>query len=498
MKRSMVLLACCWMLSSHAQQTPLKVNPLKLSNPGIVAPSASGANTAQPGQSADQTQTPSPNQLPDPNRTQSPNQAPNASATPANNSLPGVQNAPLPGASKPADTPGRAVPLENAGPKLPDRALAAPRLRTGPAATGMPTEYSPDSLEPGELLILIDASEKPAALEEIRIAYPGVAVSPIPLGNFNLELLKLVFSDPDKARMAGAQLQQRHPEWTVTPNVLYEPLQTPRVYANNMVASSGASSPVTLRSFRIGLLDTPVASHPVLEKCVIARRSFVSDNERALPGHATAIAALIAGDAKPSGFSGLLSSVHFLSGEIIRRRGARDSTNTELLARGLDWLVGERAQVINISIGGPGDRILARLFGSASLQTTAVVAAAGNGGRNAPPIYPAAYANVIAVTAVDGSGRIYTRANQGPYIAIAAPGVDVWVPTEGASGAYLTGTSFAAAFVTAAAAYVKAQNAASDTAQIRAALCKDAKDWGMPGVDPVYGCGLLQFVTRRD
>lgn len=498
MKRFALLLACCWVLSGHAQQAPLKVSPLKLPNPGIVAPSSTGAQAGQAGQNANQAQEPITNQQANPNQAQDPNQAPNANTIPANNSLPALQNAPLPGVSKPTDTSRRTVPLGNVGPTHPDRISASPGLRTAGAATGMPIEYAPDSVEPGELLILLSSAEKSAALAEIRLAYPGVAVSSIPLGNFNLELLKLVFSEPDKARIAGAQLQQSRPAWTVTPNALYEPLQSPRLYAANMIVPSGVRHPVALPSVRIGLLDTPVANHPALDKSVIARRSFVPDNERAAPGHATAIAALVAGEAKSSGFFGLISGVHFLSAEIIRQRGARSSTNTELMARGLDWLIGEQAQVINVSIGGPGDRILARLFDSTSLKTTIVVAAAGNSGRDAPPVYPAAYAGIIAVTALDASGRVYTRANQGSYIALAAPGVDVWVPTEGANGAYMTGTSFAAAFVTAAAAHLKAQNKALGGAEIRAALCQDAKDWGTAGVDPIYGCGLLQFAARRN
>jgi subtilisin family serine protease len=80
------------------------------------------------------------------------------------------------------------------------------------------------------------------------------------------------------------------------------------------------------------------------------------------------------------------------------------------------------------------------------------VAAAGNGGPAGVPAYPAAYPEVIAVTAVGRNRLGYVEANHGAYIDVAAPGVRVWTALPGERQGFLSGTSFAAPFVTAIAA----------------------------------------------
>ena len=53
------------------------------------------------------------------------------------------------------------------------------------------------------------------------------------------------------------------------------------------------------------------------------------------------------------------------------------------------------------------------------------MAAAGNAGPSSPPLFPAADPNVIAVTATNSDDKLFTGANRGDYIAVAAPGVDI-------------------------------------------------------------------------
>ncbi len=116
-----------------------------------------------------------------------------------------------------------------------------------------------------------------------------------------------------------------------------------------------------------------------------------------------------------------------------------------------------------------------------------IVASAGNDGPRAAPAFPAAYPESIAVTAVDTRRRLYTRASRGAHITLAAPGVGVFAPTEG-QGGYHTGTSFAAPFVTASVAMLRA----SGTTDIPRALQRSAIDLGPKGRDPLYGWGLLK------
>ena len=63
-----------------------------------------------------------------------------------------------------------------------------------------------------------------------------------------------------------------------------------------------------------------------------------------------------------------------------------------------------------------------------------LIAAAGNAGPNSPPLFPAADPNVIAVTATNSDDALFAGANRGNYIAVAAPGVDIFAPAP--DGAY--------------------------------------------------------------
>jgi len=92
---------------------------------------------------------------------------------------------------------------------------------------------------------------------------------------------------------------------------------------------------------------------------------------------------------------------------------------------------------------------------------------------------------------------VYGGASQGDFVALAAPGVDVWVP--GADpGRYVTGTSFAAAIASGAGALILAARPTMSKADFLGYVCRNAKDLGRPGRDQVFGCGLLQVQPALD
>jgi subtilisin family serine protease len=101
-----------------------------------------------------------------------------------------------------------------------------------------------------------------------------------------------------------------------------------------------------------------------------------------------------------------------------------------------------------MSFAGPRVPLLAEEIKAAYKKGVAFVAAAGNNGPDAPPAYPAAYKHVIAITATDEADHLYTKANRGNYVVVAAPGVDILVPVANEGFDYFSGTSFAAAHIT--------------------------------------------------
>ena len=106
-------------------------------------------------------------------------------------------------------------------------------------------------------------------------------------------------------------------------------------------------------------------------------------------------------------------------------------------------------------------------------------------------MYPAAYPEVVAVTATDERGRAFRLANRGEYVDIAAPGVNVRHAQAGGGYAASSGTSYAVPFVTVAAARLLQSD--SEPAAILDALYASTIDVGAPGRDQIYGYGQLQF-----
>ncbi len=146
-----------------------------------------------------------------------------------------------------------------------------------------------------------------------------------------------------------------------------------------------------------------------------------------------------------------------------------------------------------MSFSGPQDPAIARAIARMSKKGTVFVAAAGNMGPNAPPSYPAAYPQVIAVTAVNRNGNNYSKANRGSHIDVSAPGVDILTALPKAQQGYKTGTSFAAPFVTAILATQGDLAFTGAKAKLMPQL--SVRDLGPPGRDPMYGSGLATAPT---
>jgi len=163
------------------------------------------------------------------------------------------------------------------------------------------------------------------------------------------------------------------------------------------------------------------------------------------------------------------------------------------IASAIDWLVAGGVRVINISIEGPDNFVLAHVIKRALAVDVAIVAAAGNGGPGAAPAFPAAYPGVIAVTAVDENGQVYRRANRGDYIAFAARGVHVESEYEAATSKAKTvsGTSFASPIV--AAAIARRLDGSAGLESVIDSLKSEARDLGAPGRDAIYGWGELDI-----
>ena len=120
-----------------------------------------------------------------------------------------------------------------------------------------------------------------------------------------------------------------------------------------------------------------------------------------------------------------------------------------------------------------------------------LVAAAGNAGPKSPPLFPGADPNVIAVTATDANDKIFTGANRGRYIAVAAPGVDILVPAPDNTYQLTTGTSVASAEVSGLAALLLERNPNLGPEDVRKILTASARRLGTKDRDDDFGSGLI-------
>lgn len=156
------------------------------------------------------------------------------------------------------------------------------------------------------------------------------------------------------------------------------------------------------------------------------------------------------------------------------------------------WMARERVAVINVSLVGPRNKLMERIVKTLVARGHLIVAAVGNDGPAAPPLFPASYDGVIGVTAVDGKHRVLIEACRGRQVDFAAQGSDVEA-AAGAPNLYVPvrGTSFAAPII----AMMFARDLETpDPARAQAAVAKwagIANDLGKPGRDDVYGEGEL-------
>ncbi len=214
--------------------------------------------------------------------------------------------------------------------------------------------------------------------------------------------------------------------------------------------------------------------------------------------HGTGIAALLVGD-PASRSPGLVPGARLVAVDAFYIAGTDERTDAFALLEALGLLSDRGVKVINLSLAGPDNAVLAAIIGQLTLlQNTVIVAAVGNDGPDAEPAYPAGYEPVIAVTAVDQNGALYDQAVRGAHVDLSAPGVNVWTAASVKGARWKTGTSFAAPFVSAAAAILRQSQPNLSPDQVAAALIAGARDLGTPGRDPEFGAGLLNLGSLCD
>ena len=237
----------------------------------------------------------------------------------------------------------------------------------------------------------------------------------------------------------------------------------------------------------VGVIDSAVdATHPDLAGSVT--QSFDAIGTPVTPhDHGTAVAGLIAAHGK---LTGAAPDAQILAVRAFDPAGASAEGTTFNILKGLDWAAANGARVINMSFAGPADPDIHRSLEAARKKGIVLIAAAGNAGVASPPLYPAADANVIAVSATDAQDHLFAQSNRGQHIAIAAPGAQILVACPDGGYQVSSGTSYSAAEVSGIAALLLERRPDLKPDQLRAILMASARDLGPKGRDSLFGAGL--------
>jgi len=250
-------------------------------------------------------------------------------------------------------------------------------------------------------------------------------------------------------------------------------------------------------SVKVGVIDTGIdLKHPDLKENIKGGYNAINPSKSPNDdnGHGTHVAGIIAALNNTIGVIGVGPKIDLYAIKVL---GASGSGYLSDVIEGLEWAVENGMQVVNMSLGTSQD---VPSFHDAILSAynagITIVAAAGNTGGSVT--YPAAYSEVIAVSATDEENQIASFSSRGPEIDLAAPGVNIYSTYKGSSYKTLSGTSMAAPHVTGAAALVidtKKCDLDKDTIctpdEVRERLKQTASDLGEPGNDNLYGAGLV-------
>ena len=219
----------------------------------------------------------------------------------------------------------------------------------------------------------------------------------------------------------------------------------------------------TGKNVRVAEIDSGVeADHPDLRGRVTVTRNFAK-SPAAAEAHGTAVAGIIAARADDGiGIAGIAPEA-----ELHALRACDEATNHEearcttfALAKALQFALDHDVQVINLSLGGPRDRLLERLLdvviGRGIIVVSAIDSRVAGGG------FPAGHPNVLPVASADASSVLDT--------ALRAPGRDVPTTTVGWGWGFVSGASYAAASVSGVVALLLERHAGMSVAQVRRAL----------------------------
>lgn len=242
----------------------------------------------------------------------------------------------------------------------------------------------------------------------------------------------------------------------------------------------------------IAVVDTGVdLNHPDLKNRLTEGYNMIENNNYPDDdnGHGTHVAGIIAAETNnQEGAAGITWYNKIMPVKAMEAEGYGTSFD---IAKGIVWAVDHGADVINLSLGNyQTSKVMKEAVNYAYKNDVVIITAAGNDNSTLPS-YPAAYPEVLAVSAVDYNGKRASFSNYGDYVDVAAPGVQIPSTYFNQQYAALSGTSMASPHVAGLAGLIRSENPNLSNKEVMNIIKKTAYDLGVKGNDIEFGRGLI-------
>lgn len=239
----------------------------------------------------------------------------------------------------------------------------------------------------------------------------------------------------------------------------------------------------------IAVIDTGVhRSHPDLDAKILSGYDWVQGDSTPddANGHGTHVAGTAAAETNNgTGGAGTCPDCRIIPLRVLNAQGSGSLAN---VASAITNAADRGAQVINLSLGGPGSSTLNQAVDYAWNRGSFLACAAGNSNTSSiSSAYPAAYANCFAVASSTSADARSSFSNYGSWVEVAAPGSSIYSTWLGNGYNTISGTSMASPHVAGLAGLLAAQGRSNT--QIRDQICGTATR--IAGTGSLWTCGRI-------
>jgi len=364
-----------------------------------------------------------------------------------------------------------------------------PETKTAQQATSVAATEVYDLVNRSEVVATVKSKNVAVELERQALEWGYILKKQEKLEGLNLYLLTFDCPPGVDPNEASLELERLQPKSSVGELHKYSfnsslashvNFQKPKTFANEMLQWPERACESLVK---IGIIDGGLSQRFMNQTSArIHKASFIDHmpSEAAIM-HGTSIGAILTDPSR-------LKGVELYSAAVVSHdKDGDDYSSPTSILKALNWMILNDVKVVNISLSGPPNKVLESALNISAEKGLIVVAAVGNQGQHSKPQFPAAFQSVLAATAIDVEGAIYDKAVRGNHIDFSAPGVDVFVNMADQSK-YISGTSIAAPFVTAA---IASSSGLSSRDEVIRNFASSATDLGPKGKDSTFGRGLI-------